>query len=261
MPNAATHGFSSHLPEALPTNGHVKDRNRRARAWFARRLSADRFLEDHPLHEPTLRRLEIVDDRHCGYMAVSRSRDGELRLHVHPEAVDAAPRVFRGVLRHQLRHIERRHLDDRHLFRVEQPYLMRLAMEAGANEGIADPLPGSPHRWEDYVELGFTSGQSTWKRYRLLIAAHDAEELEAHHLIRLDCGCGDELEPGPIVPTEDRGPDRLRLVARRGGRRTPQGRRSVRAIRGIWGVVRSAFPTPRRGRGKRGRAGWRRRSA
>ncbi|MEO6597500.1 MAG: VWA-like domain-containing protein [Planctomycetota bacterium] len=162
--------------------------------WYHRKVFETGFLDDYPHFGPVLARIDAYEDPHC-LMAVSPGAGSRVRLHVNTVAFADQPAAFRAVLQHELHHVIAGHLDPAY-HQVSEPGIMQVAKEITANENIVEPLPGSPHRWHSYAKFGIRPGQTTWRRYELLVAARDAGRYEPPPTIKVLCCApreGDEL--------------------------------------------------------------------
>lgn len=143
-------------------------------SWFADLLSTSHFLQRYPHHAALLATCDAMHTDQVATMAVASHRqvnNTELtRLYVNAEYFTANPQFFAGVLLHELHHIAYGHLSLDNLHHVENPTLMEVAMEFSANEGIQEPAPAG-WQWEAFRHLGLCAGQSTWRRYELLLEA------------------------------------------------------------------------------------------
>jgi len=149
-------------------------------AWFWARVEETGFLDRYPDFAPILAGVEVVEANYGGgIMGVSRDRE-RILLHVSTAAFAESLRGFRAILQHEMHHVLLGHVtDDR--YRIQGPHAMAmtLACELSANEGITEPLPGSPVVIADYEEYGVRPGQTTLERYELLVRAMEDGRLAA----------------------------------------------------------------------------------
>jgi predicted metal-dependent peptidase len=138
-------------------------------AWLDAFLRDPAFFEAYPYYAAILAKFLPVADPSIGRMAVSL-HDGRFYLHVNVDSFVAEPQFLRGVLLHEVHHVVLGHLTHPKFLEVEHPELMDLAVEMSANEFIEEILPPAI-TWRAYSALGMRAGQSTYKRYELLVHA------------------------------------------------------------------------------------------
>jgi predicted metal-dependent peptidase len=108
-----------------------------------------------------------------------------------------------GVLLHEIHHILFNHAGLARRLDPAFPHLLQVAMDASANEYIAEPLPAEPIRWEQFAHLGLCAGQSTLERYDLLAEARRAGRLcDADHAMLDDHRLMHDL-PGGLASMAD----------------------------------------------------------
>ena len=156
-------------------------------SWLRGLVGNPAFLRKYRYYAATLARLRPVADPKVDAMAVA-VRQGRLELRVNVDYFAEHPRFAPGVLLHELHHIALGHLSNPKFRGAEHPDLMMLAMEVSANEYIQEPLPGDPATWKALRHLGLRSGQSTMRRYELLVEARqkgseppDWRPVDDHH--------------------------------------------------------------------------------
>lgn len=158
---------------------------RSIQGWFQRTVFATGFLDAYPHFAPVLAQVDAIEDATC-LMAVSPGPADRVRLHINTTAFDERPEAFRPVLQHELHHIIAGHIDDTY-HNVPEPVIMQIAKEITANENIVEPLPGNPARWQDYAQYDIKAGQTTWRRYELLVKAHEEGRYEPPPMITVRC--------------------------------------------------------------------------
>lgn len=186
---------------------------RSVRTWFRRMVVETGFLDDYPHFAPVLATVDAVEDETC-LMAVSPGPAGRVRLHVNTAAFDLEPAGFRPVLQHELHHVIAGHLSEA-FHRVPEPVIMQIAKEITANENIVEPLPGNPAVWQDYARYGIRAGQSTWRRYELLVEARDDGRFEPPPTVTVRCCEGREGD-GDLPPLPESLRRRLERARARG---------------------------------------------
>src|SRR3569832_468171 len=97
-------------------------------------------------------RLDVVLDPLISSMGVSL-HGRRFYLHANPEYVIKYPKFLRGILLHEIHHIDLGHLTNPRLQDVTHYDLMEIAKEVSANDFIDEPLP-SPITWQEFERYG-----------------------------------------------------------------------------------------------------------
>jgi len=134
------------------------------------------LLDRYPYYAHVLARLTPLHDPTVGTMGVS-AEGSRFYLHLDLDYVAAHERFLLGLMLHEVHHIVLGHVTHPRFAGAAHPDLMELAMEISANEYVAEPLPGSPLRWEQFTEIDIRDRQSTLDRYHRLVAARLADAL------------------------------------------------------------------------------------
>lgn len=205
-------------------------------SWLSGLVGDPAFLRKYTYFAATLARLHPVADPKVDAMAVA-VRQGRLELRVNVDYFAEHPRDAPGVLLHELHHVALGHLSNPKFRGAEHPDLMMLAMEVSANEYIQEPLPGDPATWKALRHLGLRSGQSTMRRYELLVEARskgneppDWQPVDDHHPQGLGQVCPDPLPGDPSARIFIS--RLLRHSAREGEDRRSQWERAMRLLGG-----------------------------
>jgi len=162
------------------------------------------LLETYPYYAHVLARLRPLHDPSIGTIGVS-ANGTRFYLHINLDYVAEHHDKLLGLMLHEAHHIVLGHLTHPKFRDVAHPDLMEVAMEVSANEYIAEPLPGTPIRFEHFSALDFKPRQSTMERYHRLTAARLAgklpmsvefETVDTHHASGVGLGPASAVPPG-----------------------------------------------------------------